>query len=279
MARKQHRYQSAVYLNNTAVTILSHGNCIAAMEALTDALLLLKSLAQYEYESSTTMMQLDALAKSSVVTAQRQLATLTTASDTLNSTDGSNLASQTPQRPSLHVVEYNGSLPSSLISSIEQKWTGLAMLLETTVDDDDDDRYTTEIAPAIVLSNFALSHWYAALSSHRLHSSRQNNRTTAVALRLLDMAQSVLGIQKRTMQVNEGNMFLALVIVHNTYGIETMASRSNQSVDGPQRYPSPDSYSTAVSLLQYELDLLCALSRQMTLVTSAVLQPVVAGAA
>jgi hypothetical protein len=292
MAHKKYRYQSAVYLNNTAVTILSHGHCVAAMEALTDALLLLKSLAQYECESSITTMQLDALAKSSVATAQRHLAsvTTTTASETLNTTDRSNLAifsPQSQQRPPLHVVEYNGSLPSSLISFIDcnknapdQKLcTGLAMLLETNVDEDvEDDRHATEIAPAIVLSNFALAHWHASLSSHCSHASRQSNRTTAAALRLLDMAQSVLGVQKRTMQVNEGNMFLALVIVHNTFGIQSMACRPNHLANGPQRYPPPDSFSTAISLLQYELDLLCALSRQMTLVTSA-LQPVVAGAA
>jgi hypothetical protein len=291
MARMQYRYQSAVYLNNTAVTILSHGHCVAAMEALTDALLLLKSLAQYECESSITTMQLDALAKSSVATAQRQLASVTTTNETRYSTQGSNTSSPTsesPRRPPLHVMEYNGSLPSSLISFIEcgkntmeqaAVWTGVAMLLETNVDEDvENDRYATEIAPAIVLSNFALSHWYAAVTSHCSHSSRQSNRTTAAALRLLDMAQSVLGVQKRTMQVNEGNMFLALVIVHNTCGIQTLVCRPNQSVDGSQRYPRRDSHSAVVSLLQYELDLLCALSRQMTLVTSA-LQPVVAGAA
>jgi hypothetical protein len=282
MARKQYRYQSAVYLNNTAVTILSHGHCLAAMEALTHSLLLLESLAQdeCENESSTTSFQLDALAKSSVATAQRQLAILTTYS--------SNISAKPPisRRPLLQVLVYNGSLPSNLISfidsgknaTLEQRWTGLAVLLETTMDDDDDDdRYSTEIAPAIVLSNFALSHWYASAVSLRSRPGH-NQQTTAAALRLLDMAQSVLGLQKRTMQVNEGNMFLALVIAHNTFGIETMASRSNQSVDAPQRYPSPESYSTTVSLLQHELDLLCALSRQMTLFTSAVLQPVVAGA-
>jgi hypothetical protein len=200
------RYKSAVYLNNSAVTLLSHGEHCAAMETLSDALSLIKTMV--EPCGILSSHEIREFACLRVRQAEQRLARLCTATPVTR-----NCPTTTSTVP-LKVACYDGSLSSCRLNDSNHKNTYAVAI---TIDDSPNDelcRCIQEIAPTIMLSNFALAHLYVSLSMPFL-SLVQRECIRNGARRMLDIGQAVLGVPQRTMQVTEGNMFLALVLANN----------------------------------------------------------------
>jgi hypothetical protein len=209
MISREHaqHYQSAVYLNNSAVVMLSNGAYYWAMETLSDALSLIKTVVEPTDDSDTAMMpshEVHKFVTLRVREAEQRLARLATKTTT-----------QSPKTTAPLVVTcYDGSLSScSLIPAFgaAQSDECVAITIDDSVNDELD-RCIQVIGPAIMLSNFALAHWFVSFSLPT-ESSRKN--LVDGALRMLDIGQAVLGVKQRTMRVTEGSMFLALVLAHN----------------------------------------------------------------
>jgi hypothetical protein len=203
-----HRFQSAVYLNNTAVTFMVHGEHRRAMEMLSDALMLIKSIVQSP-ESSLAVQKNASFAQAKVQTTQQRLARLSTKGRRKNH--------------EVKVVHYDGSLDTSILLEESESdgnadhGVGIAVVINTVSHDAQDmAEWIQETAPAIMLSNFALSHWYAARSST---CTMMNDDMLDGSLHILSIARTVLGVSQRTMPVNEGNLLVAIVLAHNRCGI------------------------------------------------------------
>jgi hypothetical protein len=209
------QYKNAVYLSNSAVALLSHGEHCAALETLSDALSLIKTMVEPSAILSSHEIREFAILR--VRQAEQCLARLcTTATTTKNCTT-------TTATVPLTVACYDGSLSSCPLSlggattSDDSHYRHTCAAVAITIDDSPNDelgRCIQEIAPTIMLSNFALAHLYVSLSMP-LSSLAVRQGVRNGALRMLDIGQAVLGVKQRTMQVTEGNMFLALVLANN----------------------------------------------------------------
>jgi hypothetical protein len=202
-----HRFQSAVYLNNTAVTFMAHGEHRRAMETLSDALLLVKSIVQSP-ESALTVQKAASFAQAKVQSTQKKLARLS---------KGKKINHK------VKVVHYDGSLDTSILFQESESdgdadhCVGIAVIISNVSHDAQDlAEWIQETAPAIMLSNFALSHWYAARSSTCI---MMNDDMLDGSLHILGIARTVLGVSQRTMPVTEGNLLVAIVLAHNRCGI------------------------------------------------------------
>jgi hypothetical protein len=210
------RYKSAVYLNNSAVALMSHRQHDAAMETLSDALSLIKTMV--EPSSILSSHEIREFAIVRVHQAEQRLARLCTTTATTH-----NCTTDTTTTVPLKMASYDGSLSSCPLNLRVAKTSGdsnhtyhtNAYAVAITIDDSPNDelcRCIQEITPTIMLSNFALAHLYVSLS---MPSLAQRQRVRNGARRMLDIGQAVLGVPQRTMHVTEGNMFLALVLAQN----------------------------------------------------------------
>jgi hypothetical protein len=208
------QYKNAVYLNNSAVALLSHGEHCAALETLSDALSLIKTMV--EPSAILSSHEIREISILRVRQAEQCLARLCT-------TATNNKTCTTTATVPLTVTCYDGSLSSCPLSlggattSDDSHFRNTCAAVAITIDDSPNDelgRCIQEIAPTIMLSNFALAHLYVSLSMP-LSSLAVRQGVRNGALRMLDIGQAVLGVPQRTMQVTEGNMFLALVLANN----------------------------------------------------------------
>jgi hypothetical protein len=250
------RYQSAVYLNNSAVVLLSHGAFYWAMETLSDALSLIKTMVEPPDDSDLTAVipshEIHKFVTLRVREAEQRLAQLATKTP----------KPRTNTTAPLTVACYDGSLSScpllSAFGAIKSD-SAVAITIDGSLNDEID-RCIQAIAPAIMLSNFALAHWYISFS---LPTTSSRESLVDGALRKLDIGQAVLGVKQRSMQVTEGNMFLALVLAHNICSVHQNEASCRFDVDAKR--------------CRQQLHTLRELSSQMVHLTSAFIP--VAGAA
>jgi hypothetical protein len=204
---RRRRCSNALYLNNAAVKFLVCGDYHRAAQACKGALWLLKSLvamtpsSQAEETSRTvnSAAGIDSFEQIAVSTTAQRLACLST---------------QTCKRravhPQLQVVTFDESLTTSFVQSDIASDT----LLAIHIDDLSLSSCCEDQAKmaAIVLSNFALARWFLSMQSV-VDSSNDT------AWHLLDNGLLIIGVHDRTMDVSEGNMFVAVALSCNLYNI------------------------------------------------------------
>lgn len=241
------RYKSVVYLNNAAVTFLSGGHVHFAQENLSDVLTIIKSLVQGgEEETLETSRLCEDFIRMAVKKTEQRLAKL----------DRDLLLC--PSSSTLSVVSFDGSLSTTTLESEIcpfQQNCCLAILIDD-VSTDEILSSIQEVAPTILLSNFALTHWFEYRKKQKMQSSANHNRTADGPLRMLDLCRSVLGVEQRTMDVTEGNLFLAIAVTNNACCIQ----QQQQYEDVTPGHIESD----ALLNSRLELALLQSLSNKMT---------------
>lgn len=253
-------YKSAVYLNNAGVQFLSHDEPGQALKSLAEGLTIIRKIVRQETEDSSAgtataaAMATKGVARSAVQYAQQGLANLTQSTSKKCSTSAS-----------LSVVCYRGALSARFANEIVQDGSrsttrGVAILMNDVSIENIHD-WIHSIAPSIMLSNVALVH----CSCYQLHNPYLANFrdcTLDGALRLMDMCQTVLGMKQQTMEVTEGNMFLAIAILNNVCWILLQQQQDESQLS------MMDGYLLLHNTVQKELALLKTLSSRLTSLTS-----------
>jgi hypothetical protein len=242
------RCSNALYLNNAAVKFLVCGEYHRAAQACKGALWLLKSLvtmtpsSQAEAASVTGTIgcaSMDSFEQIAIASTAQRLACLST---------------QTFKRraihPQLQVVTFDESLTASFVQTDIASNTLLAILInDLSLSSCCEDQATMA---AIVLSNFALARWFLSLQS-------MVDLPNDTAWHLLDNGLSIIGVHDRTMDVSEGNMFVAVTLSCNLY---SMLCELREMGD------EDESITAIACSTRQDLALLVELSHTLTNVTS-----------
>jgi hypothetical protein len=235
---------NAVYLNNAAVTFLVHGKHHRASQACKGALRLIKSLVTM----TTPPIHVDAVSGTVTSVASlhwfEQIAMSTTARCLAG------LSTTQDSKTQLQVVTFDESLTSSFVQMECSSETLLAIRIDdVSLSSCCEDQATLL---AIVLSNFALARWFLTLHS-TVDLLNYNS------WHLLDNGLSIMGVLDRTMDVSEGNMFIAVALSRNLSGILAMV---RDTVD------HDDSFMAIACSARQELAMLVELALSLTDVTS-----------
>jgi hypothetical protein len=196
-----HNYKNALYLNNAAVTFMTHGDYHAAVAASKGALQCIKQAVNDR--SDRCLDQSDE--EMTVKTTMKRLANLKPASAATTSPPTSG------RLIPIDVWAYDGSLPTPWpwVANVPYR-RGLAIVVDDDAPFQGQNSNANDVIPAIILSNFALAHYCLGSMSLPRTSS-----TFDRALRLLDIGLATLGLQQRTMEVTEGNLFVATSLLGN----------------------------------------------------------------
>lgn len=195
-------YRNALYLNNAGVSMLSRGAYNDAVDTFKDGLALMEKVINPENQVVDDEAFHFPRVQACVEKATKRLA-----------------RSSNPLRPAWHVplknISLDGSVDPTAMKVIFREQQG-ALAMPIRVDDvqteGDFDRMH-EVVPAIMLMNYALAHLCLSRPS-------QIGGLPECALKLLDMALSVLGIGDKLMddswdRISEGHLFVGMVILSN----------------------------------------------------------------
>jgi hypothetical protein len=234
----QRSLETAIYLNNAAVTLLTRHHVDEALDTMHDALLVLECVVR---SSRSTMplpsMQLQLL----LLTANDTTCLMHKAASRLARSSITAHAETTCTVPV--VVSFSGAIDGALLqqfSATVPSATSAAAaaaagnggwairINDAEFVQDDWLESVHEIVPAIFLSNLALIHFHCNESGDHSGGGKAETctafltspaatttTTTTTALQWLDVALTLLIVHQRLVHVSEGNMCVALVILHN----------------------------------------------------------------
>jgi hypothetical protein len=244
--RLQRSLETAIYLNNAAVTLLTRRRVDEALDTMQDALLVLEcvvrssrstmSLPQlsdtpqlrngehqlYEHHVAQEMLQLLLSADDTTCLIHKAASRLARSSTTVNHAETTTYT--------IPVVSFSGAIDEALLqhsasaSAAATTGNGWAVRInDAEFLQQDWLESVHEIVPAIFLSNLALIHFHGDNGSVDIKpetttaAALTNPATTqtTTALQWLDVALTLLIVHHRLVNVSEGNMCVALVILHN----------------------------------------------------------------
>jgi hypothetical protein len=243
------RCSNALYLNNAAVKFLVCGEYHRAAQACKGALWLLKSLVTMTPSSQAEAASVTGTIGCANINSFEQIAISSTAQRLAC------LSTQTFKRraihPQLQVVTFDESLTASFVQTDIASYTLLAILIDDlSLSSCCEDQVTMA---AIVLSNFALARWFLSLQS------MDDFLPSDTAWHLLDNGLSIIGVHDRTMDVSEGNMFVAVTLSCNLYSM--LCELREMGDEG-------ESNTAIACSIRQDLALLVELSHTLTNVTS-----------
>jgi hypothetical protein len=209
---RQQSYRSAVYLNNAAATLLSRGDAYASLHALKGAIALMGPVVTSPACSAAPLSPVN------IKETEQHLARPRTAScscPTINVSIRNFDGTAERQSSTFDDVRSRGNVVDS----------GLFLRLDE-LDMENDDEYLYELAPAILLSNFALVH--LALAPKALLDGNFLDQV----LHLLDMATTILGTSNKQFDdFSDGCMLASIVVWHNICFALLLHSSSKPSAD------------------------------------------------
>jgi hypothetical protein len=234
--RLQRSLVTAMYLNNAAVTLLTRRRVDEALDTMHDALLVLECVVR----SCRSTMPLSLPPHAPLNNGERKhehhrdvaeemLQLLLTVDDTssLIHKAASRLARSSTTTHAeatctVPVVSFSGAVdgallqrPSTVPSASGKGWA--ICINDAEFLQEDWLESVHEIVPAIFLSNLALIHFHcdSVGSSKPETTAALSNHAKTTALQWLDVALTLLIVHHRLVNVSEGNMCVALVILHN----------------------------------------------------------------
>jgi hypothetical protein len=281
-----HQYRSAVYLNNAATTFMARGEYQEALSTMKDALSLMETIVRperamkvYDTDKMETSENGD-LNRSGDATAKDIQFKIHHVAQRLACCNHTTIGTILP----MEILCYDGSLDSRFLLMLQQQTKDsvdkqqvavpirISDVLVDNTTDEEMQMNLTEIAPAIMLSNYALAHlcYFKATNNYNALDG---------TLRLLDMAVRVLCIHEKLLCLSsssddddeyedkymcftEGCLFVALAISMNVNCIPKEAATTSLYRDDEGCVISSESIHVSSCTMINDLDVLQSFAKE-----------------